>query len=616
MKLVAGLVVAALAVTAARADQMQNLRSTEEEEATSTSKGKLTSPVGAKANEELKDDEDDLTADVSDLVDGKGSAGDDMKINILDLIGTGSNQVDLKDIIDAIKDSSASGLGDLSWLYEEDDPDGKDGAKSSSIFGKGAGDGKDDLSLFFPDTSGSGDHVDGAPPNLEDLFDGIKKGAGSSGDLSWLFADASKSEDPHGAKDVATKGDPLEESEEPTDVMATKASKATKSGGKEAPLVDLFDDGSNGLLGGAKDVATKGDPIEEDEDDEVDPYGAKGVATKGDPLEESEEPTDVMATKASKATKSGGKEAPLVDLFDDGSNGLLGGAKEVATKGNPIEEDEEDEDEDEDENVDLVATKGGDKATKASKATKSGGEETPLVDLFDDGSNGLLGGAKDVATKGDPIEEDEDDEVDPYGAKGVATKGDPIEEDEDDEVDPYGAKGVATKGDPIEEDEDDEVDPYGAKGVATKGDPLEESEEPTDVMATKASKATKSGGKEAPLVDLFDDGSNGLLGGAKEVATKGNPIEEDEEDEDEDEDENVDLVATKGGDKATKASKATKSGGEETLLVNLFDDGSNGLLGGANDVETTDPDKNSELAVLDDTLPIGKDADSPTQGPL
>uniref|UniRef100_M4BV14 Uncharacterized protein n=1 Tax=Hyaloperonospora arabidopsidis (strain Emoy2) TaxID=559515 RepID=M4BV14_HYAAE len=495
MKLVAGLVMAALAVTAARADQMQNLRSTEKEEA--MSKGKLTSTVGAKANEEPEDDEDDLTADISGLVGGKG-AGDDMKVNILDLIGSGSNQVDLMDIIDAIKDSSTSGFGDLSWLDEEDDPDeedltvGKGGAKSSPIFGKGLRDDMFDL-LLFPDTSGSGDHGGGTPDDFKNFAAFNEESAGSKGDISWLFADDLKSEDPHGAKGVATKGNPFEEDEDEgededededeksTGVKATKASKSTKSGGEEAPLYSLFDDGSNGLLGGTKDVATKGDPLEEDEDDEVDPHGAKGVATKGDPLEEDED-----------------------DEVDPH------GAKGVATKGDSLEGDE-------DEEVDPAATKGGDKATKASKATKSGGEEAPLYSLFDDGSNGLLGGTRDVATKGDPLEEDEDDEVDPHGAKGVATKGDSLEGDED---------------------------------------------------------------------------------------------------EDEDEDEEVDPAATKGGDKATKASKSTKSGGEEALLLSLFDDGSNSSLGGASDIKTTGPAKSKDLMVLDKSDPIAKEADSPMQGPL
>ncbi|CAI5733366.1 unnamed protein product [Hyaloperonospora brassicae] len=351
MKYAVGLVLAALAVTAAHAGQPQNLRANKEDEL--ASKGLLEDETDAGLNDEPAKKKDVV------MVTVKGPAGsDDIKINIMDLIGSGSGQVDFADILDAEVNSP---LYDRLRSSGDNDP----------IAGKGANDGSaEDLSWLSSEESGNEDPA-GTKGGLSDV-DILKK-------LMLTFGDGSGNEDPSDTKgslsgaefdkyliqlvgDESGEGDHL----------------GAKGGAKGALSLDNEEQDEEvdplGAKGGAKGALSLED---EEEEEEVDPIGAKGGA--GDPPgvkggakgalsledEEEEEEVDPIGAK-------GGAGDPL---------GAKGGAKGALSL----------DDEEEDEEVDPIGAKGGDKSTKASKSTKAGAEGGSLAGLFDEGTDGLVG---------------------------------------------------------------------------------------------------------------------------------------------------------------------------------------------------------------------------------
>ncbi|CAI5733363.1 unnamed protein product [Hyaloperonospora brassicae] len=434
MKYAVGLVLAALAVTAAHAGHLQNLRANKEDEL--ASKGLLEDETDAGLNDEPAKKKDAL------MVTVKGPAGsDDIKINIMDLIGSGSGQADILDVVSAElktpsyawlrtagdkdpiagKGANDGSAEDLSWLSSEEsgneDPAGTKGSMSDAEIEKF-------LQQLLSDGSGEGDHL-GAKGGAGDPL-GAKGGA--KGALSLEDEEEEEEVDPIGAKGGA--GDPLgakggakgalsledEEEEEEVDPIGAKGgAKGALSLEDEEEEEEVDPIGAKGGAGdplGAKGGAKGALSLEdEEEEEEVDPIGAKGGA--GDPLgakggakgalsledEEEEEEVDPIGAK-------GGAGDPL---------GAKGGAKGALSLEDEEEEEEVDpigakggagdplgakggakgalslDDEEEDEEVDPIGAKGGDKSTKASKSTKAGAEGGSLAGLFDEGTDGLVG---------------------------------------------------------------------------------------------------------------------------------------------------------------------------------------------------------------------------------
>ncbi|OWZ14881.1 hypothetical protein PHMEG_00011561 [Phytophthora megakarya] len=357
MKFATGLVLAALAVTAVNAGNPKNLRSTVDDSASDDFD--FSDSLDASGSDDF--DEDDLMIDLTDLFgsDSDSDSGSHVKVNIMSLIGSGSDQVDLQDIIDAFGDEdSASGSDDLSWLLDSDSGSDDD----DEILVKG---GKEDPTLVKGATKGK-------TPVYEDDSDS------GSDDLSWLddSDSASDEEDPILVKG-ATKGKTPAVEEDPILVKG-----ATK--GKTPVYEDDSDSGSD-------DLSWLLDSDSDSASDEEDPILVKG-ATKGktveDPVltkgksplyDDSEEDDDEVlvkggnkspATKTSKtekAAKTSGSNMLLENLYDEGSEGTLGEEEDPilvkgATKGKtPVVDDASDED-------DHLQTSQAEKtATKSSK---------------------------------------------------------------------------------------------------------------------------------------------------------------------------------------------------------------------------------------------------------
>ncbi|KUF85877.1 hypothetical protein AM587_10007999 [Phytophthora nicotianae] len=260
MKFATGLVLAAIAVTAANAGNPAYLRSTVSDDASGSDDFDFSDSLDASGSDDLLDDED-LTIDLTDLFgsDSDSEDGSHLKINIMSLIGSGSDQVDIQDIIDAFEEaegSDASGSDDLSWLLDSDSGSDDD----DEILLKG-GKGK-----TLVDDSGSDD-------------------------LSWLQEDddsESGIEDPVLVKG-ATKG---------------KAPVVDDDSGSDDDLSSigtLYDDGSEGTIGDTEEDpilvkgATKGKtPLYEDDSD------SESASDEEDHLQT--EQSDSAATKT--ATKS------------------------------------------------------------------------------------------------------------------------------------------------------------------------------------------------------------------------------------------------------------------------------------------------------------------------
>ncbi|KAG6950849.1 hypothetical protein JG688_00013983 [Phytophthora aleatoria] len=312
MKFATGLVLAAIAVTAANAGNPAYLRSTVSDDASGSDDFDFSDSLDASESDNVQDD-DDLMIDLTDLFgsDSDSTDGSHLKINIMSLIGSGSDQVDIQDIIDAFKEaegSDASGSDDLSWLLEDDD---SESGSEDPILVKGATKGKTPV---VEDDSGSEDPIlvkgatKGKTPVVEDdsgsedpiLVKGATKGKTAQ------YEDNSGSEDPILVKG-ATKGKTAQY-EDPLLVKggnkspATKSSKSTKTGETTTSSIGtLYDDGSDGTIGDESEDpvlvkgATKGKtPLYEDDSD--------SASDEDDHLqqEQLESPATKTATKSSK----------------------------------------------------------------------------------------------------------------------------------------------------------------------------------------------------------------------------------------------------------------------------------------------------------------------------
>ncbi|KAG7380625.1 hypothetical protein PHYPSEUDO_006966 [Phytophthora pseudosyringae] len=293
MKFAAGLVLAALAVTTANAGHSSNLRSTKTDSIDASGSDDFdfsaSDSLDASGSDDLLDD-DDLTIDLTDLFGSDSSAGSHVKMSIMSLIGSGSDQVDLEDIIAAFEDdsdASDSGSDDLSWLLDSESDSGSDEIIVKSGKGKGktaliedSDSGSDDLSWLLDSDSESGSEdpvlVKGATKGklTEDpvLVKGATKGKtalldsdsdSGSDDLSWLLDSDS---DSGSADEVLVKGG--NKSPATKSSKSSKSTKATKTGETSSSIGSLYDDGSEGVIG------------DESASDEEDPILVKG-ATKG-----------------------------------------------------------------------------------------------------------------------------------------------------------------------------------------------------------------------------------------------------------------------------------------------------------------------------------------------
>ncbi|RLN63870.1 hypothetical protein BBP00_00003803 [Phytophthora kernoviae] len=218
------------------------------------------------------EDEPDLTVDY--LV-GSGSDAKQVQIDLMSLIGSGSNQVDLEDIIDALGAGSVE--SDLTVVES----------------GKGETIASSDASAS---TSGS-----------DDIFESLFSTSGSVEESSSSSADPTLVKSPEAPVETATK--------------STKAGKSTKtSPGVESSVGSLFDDSSSGVLSSesqsldADPTLVKDSPI---------------VVTKA-PVEEATKMTKATkSTKSSKSTKTSSQEGSSVgNVFEDGSEGVIGSQSE------------------------------------------------------------------------------------------------------------------------------------------------------------------------------------------------------------------------------------------------------------------------------------------------
>ncbi|RLN55545.1 hypothetical protein BBJ29_007599 [Phytophthora kernoviae] len=326
------------------------------------------------------EDEPDLTVDY--LV-GSGSDAKQVQIDLMSLIGSGSNQVDLEDIIDALGAGSVE--SDLTVVES-----GK-GETIASSDASASTSGSDDIFESLFSTSGSVEESSsssadptlvkspeapvetatkstkagkstktspGVESSVGSLFDDSSSGVLSSESQS-LDADPTMVKSPEAPVETATK--------------STKAGKSTKtSPGVESSVGSLFDDSSSGVLSS------------ESQSLDADPTMVKSPEA---PVE-----TATKSTKAGKSTKtSPGVESSVGSLFDDSSSGVLSSESQsldadptlvkdspiVVTKA-PVEE----------------ATKmtKATKSTKSSKSTKTSSQEGSSVgNVFEDGSEGVIG---------------------------------------------------------------------------------------------------------------------------------------------------------------------------------------------------------------------------------
>ncbi|KAL3662493.1 hypothetical protein V7S43_012348 [Phytophthora oleae] len=311
MKFATGLVIAALAVTAANAGNPNYLRSTDSDSLDASGSDDFdfssSDSFEDSGSDDLLDDED-LEIDLTDLFGSDSTDGSHVTVNIMSLIGSGSDQVDLQDIIDAFEDedgSSDSGSDDLSWLLDSDSDSGSDEIIVKSGKGKtiqeDTDSGSDDLSWLDDSDSESGSEdpilvkgaTKGKTPVVEDSDSG-------SDDLSWLLdSDSDSGSDDAvlmkgGNKTPATKSS-----------KSPKASKSTKTGEASSTIGSLYDDGSEGVIG------------DESESDEEDPTLVKG-ATKGkipvveDDSESASDEDDFLQGEQSAATKTATKSSKTI----------------------------------------------------------------------------------------------------------------------------------------------------------------------------------------------------------------------------------------------------------------------------------------------------------------
>ena len=351
-----GLVLAAVAVTAANAGNPSNLRSSEE---ATKSNGENSLFVARNPSGSEDIDPDDLMIDLTEIL-GESTDGSHIKLNILDLIGSGSDQVDIEEIIDAFKDQS--GDDDLSWLDDLDEKDGSqehhhhhhhhyhhhenedmvdkdvsdndlmwinhwintnagstDTAATKGAVGGAAMNGDvDDDSNNDSSNSGTTDPI--AAKKASKGPSSYGKDQGSGGDnMAWLFEDDG-SVDPtatkggaafmNGDDPVATKGGlngaGVYNDDLATDPVAAKASKASKKGAAGPIPVNLFNDSSNADIG--EEIvednnhsfmfagATKGPSLAVEDDDNSKPDA--DVSTQDEAVQTDD--VDPLATKATK----------------------------------------------------------------------------------------------------------------------------------------------------------------------------------------------------------------------------------------------------------------------------------------------------------------------------
>uniref|UniRef100_A0AAV1UMS9 Secreted protein n=1 Tax=Peronospora matthiolae TaxID=2874970 RepID=A0AAV1UMS9_9STRA len=294
-----GLVLAAVAVTAANAGNPSNLRTTDEATTTNGDKSLLLDhyPSGS---EDI--DPDDLTIDLTEIL-GESTDGSHIKLNILDLIGSGSDQVDIDDIIEAFRDPSGDDY--LPWLDDLDEKDGSQEHHHHHHHHYHHHHEKEDNA----DMAGSGNDLmwinDWISTNAGSRDTFATKGpiGGAAGDID-SFEDSSPdalnsgSADPNAAK-AATKG-------------SYPYGKGQGSGDNN--MAWLFEDD-----GSVDPSATKGGAAFVTGDDPVATKGGlNGAGVYHDDLTSGS--TDPVASKASKASKKGAVGPIPVYLFNDGSN--------------------------------------------------------------------------------------------------------------------------------------------------------------------------------------------------------------------------------------------------------------------------------------------------------
>ncbi|EGZ04299.1 hypothetical protein PHYSODRAFT_343410 [Phytophthora sojae] len=345
MKFAAGLVLAALAVTAANAGNPAYLRSSDDASASEDFDFSASDSLDASGSDACPDECPDkyepvrdgdyqypnecymrmaqcLTNDVNNLFVRDSTDGSRWTFTVESLFGSSGSGVEkLDQFADVLgKMMSSSGSDDLSWLFDSDSESGSE--DPTLVKGKGGVATKGKTPIYEDDSeSGSDDDV---------LVKGVKEPATKS----------SKS---------------------------SKTEKATKTGTTTDLIDQLFDDASeDGIIGDESDeedptlvkgatkggAATKGKtPIYEDDsesgsDDDVLVKGGKEPATKSS-----------KSSKTGKATKTGTTTDLIDQLFDDASeDGIIG--------------DESDEE-------DPTLVKG---ATKGGAATKG---KTPLYEEDD-----------------------------------------------------------------------------------------------------------------------------------------------------------------------------------------------------------------------------------------
>ncbi|CAI5715545.1 unnamed protein product [Hyaloperonospora brassicae] len=341
MKFSSGLVLAAVAVTAAHAGNSNSLRTTEatpiEHDFQSTVVAR--DPVNGR---EIK--VKDLAVDLEQIF-GKSKDGIPTKFNILDLIGSGNGQADLKVLAKSFNDGENKDNSydtkegklwkedGLVWLDAYDDDMASAAADKTATKGAAVSNGDDDnftsskdLKWIEDDSVAGSRDVVGVKSATKGYAESGKGDASGSDDLAWLFDDEAGSNtfadmkgDSQGAapfvvgKDsVGGKGDDKgafviggDDNDEVDDAVASKASKASKKGGDNITFSNLYDEGSNGLVGGEgpldnKDTiavasATKGKALSAKDDDKSianeavqndvvqsdETVGGDNVATKG-----------------------------------------------------------------------------------------------------------------------------------------------------------------------------------------------------------------------------------------------------------------------------------------------------------------------------------------------
>ena len=445
MKFSSGLVLAAVAVTAAHAGNTNSLRTTEETAVEHDHQSPVVARDPVNGQEiKVKDFEVDL-----EKIFGKSKDGIPRKLNLLDLIGNGNGQADLTALAEYFI-AGPSGSGDHSWLDDFDKTSGSDKEsvvqseyKDNSYDNKaGEPSTEDDLSWLndFDVSAASAAAEKSATKGAAVYNDADDESTGVKGGDDVAEDDDEPEVDAVGAKS-ATKGDP-------------KGGKGEASGSDD--LAYLFDDeaGSNmfaGVKGDSKNPAPfvvggdstgvkGGDVMAEDDDEpEVDAVGAKS-ATKGDPKGGKGEASgsddlaylfDDEAGSNMFAGVKGDSKNPAPFVVGGDSTGVKGGDKEPYVTG-----------EDDDSEVDDAG------ASKASKASKTGGDDITFANLYEEVSTGPVGGE-------DPV-----DDKHPIAVAG-ATKGKtPLTVDDDDSI-----ANEVTQDDVVQSDENVKDDKVAAKGT-------------------------------------------------------------------------------------------------------------------------------------------------------